>query len=357
MTCFFLNKVVLYSRQYVLRSFKLQLYNVHKLIICLVFASLAACSKDISPTTTSPYEDLNTQHTEELRDIRNSVREQYSDLIGSLQVQETNDLFLPYIASYEAHKEDHKSSLIYPDIRIHPDIKIFFFDRSRLPENQAINVFVGVCFSPERFIFIDRDFWFALNHSENLEWQYSILDSLSKDGTYQQSSIDRDGSISREVKRYEELSEEKRQENIETIQRLEETLSDDEKIAARQLRRELLLFHELGHCDLDRDHEMINSSIMNYGTTALIRNEAIKKKECDEDLLYMDATEECRTVNIELSYAKLIEELFSTQQEEEDVSLIKPNPEAVRLLYQETYQRMQMYTDAIDYEVQNNWSD
>ena len=321
----------------------MQLCNVNRLIICLIFASLAACSKDISPT--SPYEDLNAQHTEELGDISNSVRAQHSDLIESLRAQEINDLFLPYIASYEAHKSSP----------IHSDIRIFFFDQSKLPENHAINIFVGICFFPQRFIFIDKDFWFTLNPSENLVWQYSILDAFSKDGTYQQSSMDRDGSISRMVKRYEELLEEERQEDIKTTQRLEEKLSEDEKIAARHLRRELLLFHELGHCDLYRDHEMINPSIMNYETTTLIRYETIKKEECQEDLPFMEAIKECRSIDIEVSYTNLIQELFSTQQE--DMSLIKLNPKAARLLYQETFQHMQMYTNAIDHEVQNNWTD
>ena len=339
---------MLYLRQYilnVLRSFKLQLYNVHKLIICLIFASLAACSKDISPTT-SLSEDLNAQHTEELRDIRGSVSIQYLDLIESLWAQEINDLFLPYIASYEAHKSSP----------IHSDIRIFFFDRSKLPENHVTTAVLGVCFLRE-FIFINRDFWFTLNPSEVLVLRYSILESLSKDGTYQQSFMDRDGSISRVVKKYEELSGEEKQERIETIQRLEEKLSEDEKIAARQIRRELLLFHELGHCDLDRGHEMINPSIMNYDTLNLIENdEAIKKEECQEDLPFMEAIKECREFDIEVSYINLIQELFSVQQEE-GMSLIKLNPSAARLLYEEAYQHMQMYADAIDYEVQNNLDD
>ena len=328
----------------------MRLCNVNKFIICLVFASLAACSKDISSTSSyDPYKDLNAQHAGKIIEITDSLRIQYSDLIESLQAQETNDLFLPYIASYEVHK----SSLI------HPDIRIFFFDQSKLPENHAINLATGICFLQE-FIFIDRDFWFTLNPSESLILEYSILEAFSKDGTYQQSSMDRDGSISRIVKRYEELSEEERQEEIEKIQRLEEKLSEDEKIAARQLRRELVLFHELGHCDLYRGHKIINPSIMNYGTVRLIGvDEAIKKEECEESLPFMQAIEECRMVDIEVSYANLIQELFSTQKEEDmsDMNLIKLNPEAAHLLYRETFQNLQMYTNAIDHEVQNNWTD
>ncbi len=318
-------------------------YNVNKLVICLIFTSLAACSKDTSSTSYDPYEDLNAQHTKEIMDIITSLNIEHSDLIESLRAQETNDLFLPYIASYEAHKSSP----------IHPDIKIFFFDRSKLPENHVVNFFIGMCFLRE-FIFIDRDFWFTLNPSEDLILRYSILKGFSEDGTYQQSSKNIDGSISREVERYEELSEEERQERIEIIQRLEEKLSEDEKIAARQLRRELILFHELGHCDLGRDHEIISHSIMSYETVSLIgNNQAIKKEECPEDLSFEKAMEECRMFDIEVSYYNLIQKLFSTQPQK-GMSPLKLNPEAARLLYQETFQYMQMYTNAIDHEVQNN---
>ena len=126
---------MLYLKGYSLRSFKLKLYSINKLIICFIFASLAACSKSTSPTR-SPSENLNTQYMEELRGIIDSVSTQYSGLIESLWAQETHDLFLPYIESYE----DHKSS------PIHPNIRIFFFDRSKLRENHAINFFAGMCF-------------------------------------------------------------------------------------------------------------------------------------------------------------------------------------------------------------------
>ena len=212
-------------------------------------------------------------------------------------------------------------------------------------------------FFSQGFIFIEKDFWFNLNPSENLMTRYSVLDALSKDEGYKQSYLDRDGVISREVKRYEELSEEERQENIEIIRKLEEQLSENEKIAAREIRRDVIVFHELGHCDLDRGHEIINPSIMNYDTTALIINEAIKRQECEEDRSFMEAIEECRSIDIEVSYANLIQELFSTHEEEESMSPIRLNLEAARLLYQEIYQHMQIYADAIDYEVQNNAAD
>ena len=325
----------------------MQLCNVNKLIIYLIFTSLTACSKNTSSTGVyDPYEDLNAQHTEEIIDVITSLYIQHSDLIENLRAQETNDLFLPYVESYEAHKSSS----------VHPDIRIFFFDRSKLPKNDAAKIVIGMCFLGE-FIFIDKDSWFNLNPSENLVLRYSILEGLSKDGTYKQSSMDRDGSISRTVERYEELSEEERQERIETAQRLEEKLSEDEKIAAREIRRELLLLHELGHCDLYRGHEMINSSIMNYDTLNFMYSEVMKKEECQEDLPFMTATEECRRSDIEVSYINLIQELFSTQEEEEGMNPIKPNPEATRSLYQEIFQYIQMYTNIIDHEAQNDWTD
>ena len=79
------------------------------------------------------------------------VLTEYSSLIKSLQERKTHSDFLPYIAEYEAFKGSP----------INPDIRIFFYDGSKLPLDHVyqINHVRGVCFSGLNFIFMNIFYW------------------------------------------------------------------------------------------------------------------------------------------------------------------------------------------------------
>ena len=311
-----------------------------------MFISLIACSKAQNPSSITTSKDLNAKNQENITNALYSVYVKYSDLIERLKTKRTHEEFGPYIEMYESYKGSS----------VDPSIKIFFFDPSKLPKNHITKFMHGICFKPgfeeAKFIFIDKDYWLNASLTDILSSTYSKYDLLS-DGTIEYKNsilkIDTTG-----IESYQKLSEEDKQDQIDIMRELEANLSIEEKVQARKLRREILLFHELGHCDLNLGHEINTASIMNYATLGLLRKEAIKEKRCPEEGLYMEAVEKCASIDLEASYANLIQELFLPPQNISKIPPIRLNPEAQRLFYQEALQYMEIYTQAIDPNVERS---
>ncbi len=185
-----------------------------------------------------------------------------SDLIKSLQESETHSDFLPYIAEYEILKGSP----------INPNIRIFFYDGSKLPLNHIhqINTSRGACFSGLIFVFINIRYWSTTNSRIILDRQthHLILDRYANGGLLLSNTSPRwylDGNAYRKLS-YEERIFYKQESTILEEQR-EERLSDMQKLARRDFLRHIDLFHELGHCDLNRGHENHNDSIMGKSFT------------------------------------------------------------------------------------------
>ena len=242
----------------------------HILLAHLIFISIAACffkSALAKHSYQSPHPHLEPMIQDLLKlsgldwqsilpTVRGILREN-SDLIKSLQESEIHSDFLPYIAKYEALKGSP----------INPNIRIFFYDSSRLPLSHIhqINTSRGACFSGLIFVFINIRYWSTTNSRIILDKQthHLILDSYASGDILLSNTSPRwhlDGNAYRKMS-YEERNFYK-QESIMLEKQREERLSDMQKFARRDFLRHIDLFHELGHCDLNRGHEDHNDSIM-----------------------------------------------------------------------------------------------
>ena len=188
-----------------------------------------------------------------------SVLIENSDLIRTLQEIEIADDFLPYIADYEGFKGSP----------IDQNIRVFFYDGSKLPTDSTFRLADGFCILSFEFIFINNRLWsnYLINRIQEM---FSLLDQIVEE-LRQNPSLGVDSLIvlpesllqnlsNEEIQLYL-LSEEGRDRIRELFMREEVTLSDEEISARDHFLRRLILFHELGHCDLKREHE---ESKLNY---------------------------------------------------------------------------------------------
>ena len=215
---------------------------------------------------------------------------EHSDLIRNLQEKRIHNDFLPYIAEYE----DLKGSSINPHVRI------FFYDESKLPLDhfyQTVHLH-GVCYPLFNFVFINIDYWSTLASHSILSIQkiLSVLEghlngeinqlpttlSYIPNRQYPEHYLgfvppDKDKNAESFIKHFARSEESMPlTQKIEFIRSFirsakhkdERKLSYQEKLTRRHFIRRSMVFHELGHCDLNLKHESTNDSIMNE-TTAM----------------------------------------------------------------------------------------
>ena len=199
-----------------------------------------------------------------------------SDLIKTFQEIEIADDFSPYIADYEGFKNSP----------IDQNVRIFFYDGSKLPIDHENRLTEGSCFYFFNFVFINNRLW--SNYFVNLIQEiFSTLDQ-SIEKRRQNSSLKRnDNPIAlaavllenipnEDLQLYFSFDVEERNRikelAIEVEEQREASLSDEEKSTQDYFLRRLTLFHELGHCDLNREHEERADSIMNQRVVADITN-------------------------------------------------------------------------------------
>ena len=182
---------------------------------------------------------------------------EYSDLIRNLQQRETHDDFLPYIAEYEAAKSSP----------INPHIRIFFYDRSKLPVDHEDRIRSGVSFPGFNFIFIEENAWFNPLPSE-IDSMFSLLDDYSNGVINQLPDAFRELWLD-----YKSMSDEEEKARFREryVRSVAERFSDEYRSALRDINKYITLFHQLGHCDLSLGHEERNLAIMNANTNVVLR--------------------------------------------------------------------------------------
>ena len=171
---------------------------------------------------------------------------EYSDLISSLQEKNIPNDFLPYIAEYEAVKGSS----------IDPNIRIFFYDGLKLPLDHVDRTKNGICFMGLNFIFIEINSWFDPIFTRILN-RLSLLEGYANEDINQLPIELMELGLA-----YKDMSDEEKNHSKEESISSVESLSDAQKAVLRSIYRRVTLFHELGHCDLYLDHEVINLSIM-----------------------------------------------------------------------------------------------
>ena len=187
--------------------------------------------------------------------VRNSLIE-YSDLIRSLQQEVTRDEFLPYIAEYEVAKGSS----------INPYTRIFFYDRSKLPINHVDRIRNAICFPGFNFIFIEENAWSDVVSSE-INMIFSFLDDYSNEVINQLPNVLEERGLE-----YKSASDEERAGSREVYVRLAtERFSNADRLVLKNINKQMTLFHELGHCDLNLSGEEEKLSIMNENNNAILR--------------------------------------------------------------------------------------
>ena len=186
-----------------------------------------------------------------------SVLIEHSDFLKRLYEKEITADFLPYMTEYEERKGSP----------INPNVRIFFYDGSNFMDYYYGRLNNARCFNPFNLIFVNNIIW--TNHTSNkMREMFSVFDSIVEEiGRNASASEVFDILPSEDLLAYFYISNEERNEMKEDIIKREKqrdaALSNEEKQARDHFLRKLLLFHELGHCDLQRDHEETVDSIMN----------------------------------------------------------------------------------------------
>ncbi len=207
-----------------------------------------------------------------------SVLIENSNLIRSLQEIEIANDFLPYIEDYERLKGSP----------IDQNIRIFFYDGSKLSIDHEYRLTERFCFYFFGFIFINNRLW--SNYFVNITHEtFSILDQVIEERRQNPSSIEDDILLERlsqvipneHLQPYLSFDTEARNRvkrlTIGIEEQKEASLSDEERYARDYFLRQLTLFHELGHCDLKREHEETATSIMDERVITEIQKEIISE--------------------------------------------------------------------------------
>ena len=197
----------------------------------------------------------------------------FQNQLAYLQGQDNDPAFLNYTQEYEFFKGSP----------INSDVRIFFTDVfDDLPSNHYWMNNQGVCLSLIIFgygfklILINRKAWFSLSISEIESMNQAYLDRyVNEDISYKYIPRDElDPGLTKQINDYKKLSDKDKKKIIEDMKQEESEFTRIKKIQIRDWRRKVLLFHELGHCDLNRKHlygtlekrasSSIMDSIMDY---------------------------------------------------------------------------------------------
>ena len=240
--------------------------------IALTFLTTSLYAHQIPPIPNG-YENLESilrnysKHSEYrfvLQEVQPVLMEN-SDFIRTLQEIEIADDFLPYIADYERVKGSP----------IDPNIRIFFYDGSKMPADSDYRLAGGACMSLFDFIFINNRFWSSSSVNITQE-MFSVLDQSIEERRQTSSG---EFAITLPDHLYQNIPKEylrtylsydakgrARLQNfaIGEEKQIEARLLDEEISLRDHFLRRLKLFHELGHCDLNRTDEEKADSIMNY---------------------------------------------------------------------------------------------
>ena len=217
---------------------------------------------------------------------------QFQNQLAYLQGQDHDPEFLIYTQEYEYLKGSS----------INSNVRIFFSDVFNLPSNHYWINTHGLCidFDVFKLILINRKVWFSFSLSEIESMNHAHLDRYAnEDISYRYiRRDDHDPALTKRINYYRQLSDEYKKGIIEDLKREESKFSPIDNINIRNWRRKILLFHELGHCDLNREHL--------YGTIE-------KKVPSIMDYDVMDSMNRMsldRYSTIDNAFEELIEELF-----------------------------------------------